>query len=168
MAAKWFNSLDTNSRRDFIFFTFIQRNQKYREKFQIVASMVNTKNQVCDFHFEVVRLGGAYIYEFNVHVCKQLYAYQLIAMLCILECPLFCPSYKRSLDQKTLQFCKSCNNVYTKSLYKSHAVSNFNGNGDLGWFWVSWQHWKKFGPIMSNFWGRFFMFSWAKKMNIFF
>ena len=36
--------------------------------------MVNTKNQVCDFHIEVVRLGGAYIYEFNVHVCKQLYA----------------------------------------------------------------------------------------------
>ena len=37
--------------------------------------MVNPKNQVWDFHIEVVRLGGAYIYEFNVHVCKRsLYA----------------------------------------------------------------------------------------------
>ena len=63
----------------------------------------------------------AYIYEFNVHVCKQLYAY-LIAMLCIRVPTFFFASYKPSLDQKTLNVCKSWNNVYTKLLYISRTV----------------------------------------------
>ena len=51
------------------------------------------------------------------------------------------------------------------SLYVSHAVSKF--------YWTEIETWagfrpvgsteKKLGPIMSNFWGQFFMFSWAKK-----
>ena len=32
----------------------------------------------------------------------------------------------------------------------------WNRNWDLGWFWAGWQYWKKIGPIMSNFWERFF------------
>ena len=39
----------------------------------------------------------------------------------------------------------------------------WNRNWDMDWFWAGWQYWKKhFWPIMSNFIGRFFIFSWAK------
>ena len=37
---------------------------------------------------------------------------------------------------------------------------------DLGWFWASWQYWKKsFGEIMSNFWVRFFHVFMGKKFK---
>ena len=52
----------------------------------------------------------------------------------------------------------------TKSLYLHKSrdeQSLWNRNWDLGWFWADWQYWKKFGVIMSNFWGRFFhVFFW--------
>ena len=45
----------------------------------------------------------------------------------------------------------------------------WNRNWHLGWIWANWQYWKKgSGPIMSNFWGWFFMFSGAKKILTFF
>ena len=54
-----------------------------------------------------------------------------------------------------------------KSLYRMTFL--LNRNWDLCWFWANWQHWKKWGPIMSNFWGWFFFkFSRAKKIFFFF
>ena len=43
----------------------------------------------------------------------------------------------------------------------------WNRNWDLGWIWPGWHYWeKKFGPIMSTFWGRFFqVFCGKKKFN---
>ena len=80
-----------------------------------VESLINTKNQVCDFHIEVVRLGGAYIYEFNVHVCKQLYAY-LIAMLCIRVPTFFLPHINQVLIKKHYKFARA-GIMYTQSYY---------------------------------------------------
>ena len=59
----------------------------------------------------------------------------------------------------------------TRSLYRSRAGSHFYGTeyeiwADFGP--VGNTEKKSFGPIMSNFWGGFFMFSLAKQMLKFF
>ena len=42
----------------------------------------------------------------------------------------------------------------------------WNRNWDLGWFWASWQYWKKMGRLWADFSGRFFSCSHGWK-NIF-
>ena len=52
-----------------------------------------------------------------------------------------------------------------KSLYRSRAGRHFYGTENEIWAGfgpVGDTEKKNWGPIMTNFWGGFFMFSWAK------
>ena len=56
------------------------------------------------------------------------------------------------------------NNIIKVIIWKSRREPFlWNRIWDVGWFWASWQYWKKkLGPIM-NFWGQFFYVFRAKK-----
>ena len=87
--------------------------------------------------------------------------------------------YVCSLDRKKnmqLIVCKITdfkkkNRVVPKVIIEKSLSGKFlwNRNWDLGWIWAGWHYWKKtIGPIMSNFWGRFFQVfvGQKKKKNI--
>ena len=60
-----------------------------------------------------------------------------------------------------LTSCRLC--LFLALLYTRETFL-WNRKWDLGLFWARWQYWKKWGAIISNFWGCFFMFLGPKKI----
>ena len=86
----------------------------------------------------------------------------------------FITTVKFIFSEKATKFCEIstlllsvCTVDKSKVIREKSRSGRFlwNRNWDLGWIWASWHYRKKkIGPIMSNFWGRFFHVFMGKKM----
>ena len=77
--------------------------------------------------------------------------------------------YEFDQNSFSIRFLEDFDDIKSKVIWEKSRGGRFlwYKNWDLGWIWAGGITTEEntFGPIMSNFWGRFFKFKWSKKLK---